>query len=237
MRTLKFNDVIYQAAQLMGFNRANIPQYIFNKIRDMADLRLGVAWEAEFWPELIRIGELAVTQGDSDYITLTSAMGEVLGVFDDDPIETTKFSEVDYRLYEDGTNRLIYVYGSSDTPLWVRYRITRPHLRGDLYAATSTYISGDQVLFEGTDGHMHFYDANTTVIENNSPTQAPSSWDVVEIPLIFQQYLVQGVLADFMRANSVFDEAGRVERKATNMLELEADKIYRQQKTQRRIQV
>tara|TARA_R100000808_G_scaffold5110_1_gene15795 strand:+ start:15029 stop:15736 length:708 start_codon:yes stop_codon:yes gene_type:complete len=232
MRTLKFNAVVNGVAQLAGLDRDNLSASEFKRIRDLADGRLSLAWESEYWPEMLRVASATVTStGGIESATVPSDAGEVLGVYNKDPRASTSAVELSWYLYEDGTNRLINLRDTA-TPVYMEYRITRPMLTGDVYSSTSTYTSGDQVYSSG-----HLYDANASVAANESPTAAPAKWDSVKIPYNFQQYLIRGAYADYLKAIGNNELATAADADAEVVLRQEADKLYRQQGQVRRLNV
>ena len=232
MRTLTFSAVLNGVAQMAGLDRDNLSNSEFKRIRDLADGRLAFAWEGEYWPETLRVASAAVTSsGDIESATLPSDAGEVLEVYNKNPRVTTTATPVSWYLYEDGTNRYVNLR-KTDTPVYLEYRVARPALTGDTWSSTSTYSSGDQVYFSG-----QLYDANTSVLVNESPTSASSKWDVVKIPYNFQQYLIRGAYADYLKSTGNNELAAREDMAAESILILEADKLYRQQGQIRRLSI
>ena len=232
MRTLTFSGVLNGVAQLSGLDRDNLSTSEFRRIRDLVDGRLGIVWESEYWPETLRVASATVTSsGDIETAPIPSDAGEVLEVYNKNPRVTTSAIPVSWHIYADGTNRYVNLR-KADTPVYLEYRTTRPLLTGDTYSTTSTYSSGDQVYFSG-----QFYDANQAVSINESPTAASSKWDVVKIPYIFQQYLIRGGYADYLKATGNNELARPEDAAAESVLMLEADKLYRQQGQVRRLNV
>ena len=225
MRTLKFSSVIYGVSQLAGLDRDNLPNHFFKQVRDLANHRLGIAWETEYWPDLLRISELAVTTtGDVSTIAYPTDAGEILEVHNKNPRKTTLNSSVGFLLYDDGTDsdtnsgKTITVF-STTSPLYVEYRINRPTLTGDVWVEAS-YALGAQVYYSGD-----FYTANT----GTATSFTSSEWDKVLMPKIFENYLVRGIYADYLRSNGQTDTASREDQNAEGFLVLESDKLYRQQ--------
>lgn len=230
MRTLTFSAVLNGVAQLAGLDRDNLSTSEFKRIRDLVDGRLGFAWEGEYWPETLRVASAVVTSsGDIESAPLPSDAGEVLEVYNKNPRVTTTAIPVSWYLYEDGTNRYVNLR-KTDTPVYLEYRITRPLLVGDNFSTTATYASGDQVYFSG-----QMYDANATTSAGESPTTTASKWDVVKIPYNFQQYLIRGAYADYLKAIGNNELAMAEDAAAESVLMLETDKLYRQQGQVRRL--
>ena len=138
MQTLKFSSVVYGVSQLAGLDRDNLPGHFFKQVRDLANHRLGIAWETEYWPQLIKTDSTAVTTtGSVSSMAYPATAGEILTVYDKDPAKTTALSSVSYILRDDNSDssnnsgRTINVF-STTTPLFVEYRIVRPELKGML---------------------------------------------------------------------------------------------------------
>lgn len=240
MNTLDFSSVLYGAAQLAGQDRENLPDYFFAQVRDFANARLCIAWESEYWPELIRNESKVVSSTSSTapyFHNLDSTMGEVLGVYNKDPNTTTRKESVSWHLdYYNGNRRILL--RSDTTPVYVEYRITRPELKGDNWADQS-YNKGDQVYYE-VNGIGNFYKSSSQVSPGDAaPFSITAStgaiaegakWDKdVSIPKIFQGYLIRGVYADLLRSDNQREAAMMEDNAAESMLHLEADKLYRQQ--------
>lgn len=121
---------------------------------------------------------------------------------------------------------------SNVNTVWVKGRKHRPLLTGDNYSTDSTYASGVQVYFEG-----NFYDSNASVAVNESPTTTSSKWDLVQLPYIFQGYLIRGAYADYLRATGNNELAMPADGDAEAVLTIEADKLLRQQGQVRRLDV
>lgn len=225
MRTLDFKDVIYGIAQVAGLDRDNLPSHFFKQVRDLANTRLALAWETEYWPETMRIVESAVTtSSDISTMAYPSDAGEILEVYSKNPKKTTNLDTVSYVLHDTGADsdtnsgKSVVVY-STTTPLFMEYKVVKPDLTGDVHTATA-YSSGSQVYYDG-----NFYTANTTT----ATSFTASEWDKVKIPKIFQNYLIRGIYADYLRANGHFEASALEENNASVMLILESDKLYRQQ--------
>lgn len=230
MRTLTFSAVLNGVAQLAGLDRDNLSTSEFKRIRDLIDGRLSFAWEGEYWPETLRVAAAVVTSsGDIETAPVPSDAGEVLEVYNKDPRVTTTATPVSWYLYENGTDRLINLRKTT-TPVYAEYRIIRPLLTGDNFSTTATYADGDQVYFGG-----QMYDANATTSAAESPTTTASKWDVVKIPYNFQQYLIRGAYADYLKAIGNNELAMAEDAAAESVLMLETDKLYRQQGQIRRL--
>ena len=87
-------------------------------------------------------------------------------------------------------------------------------------SVATSYSSGVQVYYNG-----NFYTANTSTASSFTA----SEWDKVNIPKIFQNYLIRGIYSDYLRANGQLEAASIEDNNANGMLVMESDKLYRQQ--------
>ena len=238
MRTLKFSNVVYGVAQLAGLDRDNLPTHFFKQVRDLANPRMALAWETEYWPDLLRISELTVTTTDSvSTIAYPTDAGEILEVYNKNPRKTTLHSSVGFVLYDDGTDsdtnsgKTVTVF-TTTSPLYVEYRIIRPELKGDI--TTAQLEIGDQLYYSG-----HFWEAKTvrSAGDHQPDSTDTTNWKKILVPKIFESYLVRGIYADYLRANGQPDIAAAEDQNAEGIITLEADKIYRQQGQVRRTSV
>ena len=84
MLSLDFGTVLYGVAQLAGLDRENLPSHFFKQARDLSNRRLAIAYPSAAWPELLRVDNL--TTSNADKFTLTSSMGEIIEVYNKDPL-------------------------------------------------------------------------------------------------------------------------------------------------------
>jgi hypothetical protein len=231
MQTLKFSSVIYGVSQLAGLDRDNLPNHFFKQVRDLANHRLGIAWETEYWPQLIKIDSTAVTTTDSvSSMAYPATAGEILAVYDKDPTKTTALSSVSYILRDDNSDstnnsgRTINIF-STTSPLFVEYRIVRPELTGDVWETGTTYSGTSSSVQVYHNGEGNFY--STVLSTTNEPDHA--DWSKVSMPKIFENYLVRGVYADYLRSSGQPNLAVNEDQNAESFLTIESDKLYRQQ--------
>ena len=237
MQTLKFSNVIHGISQLAGLDRDNLPSHFFKQIRDLANTRLAIAWETEYWPDLIKtVSTVVTTTSDVSSMAYPSDAGEILAVYDKDPAKTTSLSTVSYILRDDTTDssdnsgKTINVFKAT-TPLFIEYRISRPDLDGDVYVSTTAYPDTTQIYYS-TAGHFYIRKNNTGGTETDIVPGADypdSNWTKVLIPKIFENYLIRGIYADYLRANGQPDIAATEDSNSEGMLVMECDKVYRQQ--------
>ena len=225
MQTLKFSTVLYGMAQLAGLDRDNLPTHFFKQVRDLASQRLSVAWDTERWPDLVRVESATVTTAsDISTAPYPTTAGMILQVYQKDPRATTNAVPVGYSLYDTGAAQQI-VLSDNGTPVYVEFSITRPSFTGDTYSASTDYAVDDQVYYSTTG---QFYDMTTDAAAGTVPTTT-ANWTVVSVPKIFENYLIRGIYADYLRANGQLEIAGLEDRTAEAFITVEADKVYRQQ--------
>lgn len=247
MRTVNFSTILFEGLQLSGLDRHNIGDETFAQFRDFANQRLRMAWESQDWPDIIRVSQLTVNATTG---TVTAAIptdaGEVLNCYDQDPLLTTKAQPLSYRIYNDGSVVKL-VFGSDPSTVWGEYRVKKPELFGDIWSSTIAYSVGAQAYFDsgsntGTSmpvpGKPHygdFYECLQASTAGQSPSTHPAKWVKREIPYIFGTYLSRGMFADWLRSELQIEASQIAEQEAQGMLDLEIDKIFRQQKQNVRI--
>ncbi len=145
-------------------------------------------------------------------------------MYQKDPRATTNAIPVGYSLYDTGTVQQI-VLSDNNTPVYVEYKINRPNLTGDTYSASTDYAEDNQVYYSTTG---QFYNMTTDATAGTVPTDT-SKWTVVSIPKTFENYLIRGIYADYLRANGQLEIAALEDRTAEAFITVEADKVYRQQ--------
>lgn len=175
---------------------------------------------------------IALEQTEDDGTELT-AIGEALGAYTADPLTTTLRKEVSYALTHEG------VQFGPDAParVWLYLRLRRPVLGGSDWDAAATYAAGDQVYWAaGSDGlgAGNFYACAEGTSAGESPATTAAKWAVVELPYIFRGWLIQAGYADWLTGDGQGDKALRAEQLALQYLELEADKLQRQQNQTKR---
>jgi len=225
MLTLDFGTVLSGVAQLAGLDRDNLPTHFFKQVRDLANRRLAIVYISAPWPDLVRIENLtdAPSTSASDKFTMTSAMGDVIEVYQKDPLLTTEAIPQSYRLYDDGTDRFIYTRGGQ-TSVYVEYREARTDLTGDPWKA-DTYLVGAQAYDDS-----NFYSVggvSATAAEPVSSGSVNTPWVKIKIPSRFMGYLTQGIYTDYLTANGTPNPLE--EQKAEGLLSIELDSLHREQ--------
>jgi len=185
-------------------------------------------------PFVRRIDEEQVEDGsDLGNGVAHTVIGEYLRAWDKDPRVTTKVCPLPYTL--DDTGAIFVKPQKAVTFVWLKFRTRRPQLVGDAWRSDVGYPFvagvGTQVYYMNQDQSVaNFYVNNMTMPANSSPEDDPPHWDVVEIPYIFGAYLKEAGYADWLVSDGQAQKAQVHEQMALNFLDLEADKLWRQQK-------
>lgn len=253
MRTIDFSTVLFEAIQHAGQDRHNIRSETFAQFRDFINARLRQAWELHPWPELTKIVAFTATVDGNGvpFFTPAADAGEVLAVYNKNPLVTTKLSQVDY--YLDGSTGSTRVVLSNELvgSGFYMYRIKPVELVGDLYEPTTVYYNGAQTYFDSgstTGSYMpvlgrphsgNFWNcvAVGATTAGQNPTTNPASWTKVNIPYIFGPYLAWGAAADWFISEGNVESGAVLEGKANAVLEQELDKVLRQQGQMQRMNV
>jgi hypothetical protein len=247
MRTTDFSTVLFEGLQYAGQDRHNIRLETFSQFRDFCSARMRSVWELQNWPEVVRLATFTSTTDpvtSVPYFTPTSSegIGEILGVFNLNPQLTTKAMSVGFELSDDGINAPRVVIGQKLLESgWYRFRIQFTPLFGDLYLSTIPYYVGAQAYFDtgsNTGAYMpiagrphsgNFYTCLVNANAGESPATAPAKWKKVSIPYIFGPYMSWGSAADWMVSEGNVEGAAVLEQKSNVVLDLELDKLLRQQ--------
>jgi hypothetical protein len=154
-----------------------------------------------------------------------TVIGEVFDVKTANPRATRQWDSLEWSPLQGR----IYVEGSS-VKVWVEFRKRRPVLRGSSYSASATYAVGAKVLFTPTGGVVNLYECVTATTAGQSPESSAAKWALVEIPKIFEGYMIWSAYAKSLPGEG--DAAGKkadAQGMAGSYLDLECDNVYRQQ--------
>jgi hypothetical protein len=247
MKTVDFGRILTETIQLCGLDVSEVTVDTFIQMRDFASNRLKMAWEYDKWPDLTRYEERTV-QKDSNvsYLTKPSDASEVFAVWDRNPNETTRAMNLDFKIVHTNTEERLVFKTSVVSSAWLEYRIEPVTLTGTPWNSSITYYAGSQVAFdsgsnsgalepvEGRPFSLKFYNCikNNT---NTNPSTNTENWVEVKIPYIFTQYIARGVFADYLRSEGQFESAMQAEQEAKYFLDIEIDKLARQQSQVNRI--
>lgn len=248
MRTTDFSNVLLDSVNLFGYDVANISDNNFRTVRQFINQRLRMAWEAYPWYSLVIIDEMPMTKDPVSLVTsiaFPTNAGEIVGVYNMNPLATTRSTYKSYAIARINNEERIVVQATDASTYFVEYRIKRPEILGEIYkpisykAGSCVYFdtgsgSGTYVPVEGFPHYGNFYRAINDVTSSIKPTDA-INWEKIEIPYMFASYLSRGAYSDFLRSEQQYDDAAKAEQDASGVLEMEFDKELRQQGQVRRI--
>jgi hypothetical protein len=158
-----------------------------------------------------------------------TAIGDVRDVYTKNPLVNKTYATSNWTLSQNGVQ-----VPNGPNVVWLEYRTRFAPLVGSDWASGSAYAVGDQVLF--TSGSVkNFYTCAVVTTAGQSPTTHPASWTILEIPYLFQPYMVHGAFADVLRMDGQMDKAAQQERLAEQYLEIEAAKLFNLQPQQQRM--
>lgn len=160
-----------------------------------------------------------------------TAIGDVRDVYSKNPLVNKTYATSNWTLSQNGVQ-----VPNGPNVVWLEYRTRYAPLVGSDWASGSAYAVGDQVLF--TPGSVkNFYTCAVVTTAGQSPTTHPASWTILEIPYLFQPYMVHGAFADVLRMDGQMDKAAQQERLAEQYLEIEAAKLFNLQPQQQRMDI
>jgi len=160
-----------------------------------------------------------------------TAIGDVRDVYSKNPLVNKTYATSNWTLTQNGVQ-----VPNGPNVVWLEYRTRFAPLIGGDWASGSAYAVGDQVLF--TSGSVkNFYTCAVVTTAGQSPTTHPASWTILEIPYLFQAYMVHGAFADVLRMDGQMDKAAQQERLAEQYLEIEAAKLFNLQPQQQRMDI
>jgi hypothetical protein len=123
----------------------------------------------------------------------TYDMGEVLGVFDANPLTKLKAKEWDYQKQGD----YVYVFPGAGTSVWVRYQTLPPKLTSTLYDPAAGASEGQYV----------FHGENSYLVLAGIPS-GPLAWDAAliymqlqQIPAVLARHVAHAAYADLLRGD------------------------------------
>jgi len=236
MRTVDFSKVLVDAIHLCGLDRDEFTLQTFKQIRDLASARLRYAWEYDRYPDLMRYVNVAtVTNGDNvTYAVKPTNAGEILGVWDRNPISGTRAKSIPFHIWVTDTEERLVILRAYTEGVYVEYRTKPPELKGLPWSNSIVYGLNAQCYYgglqpiEGEDFSANFY-VSLSNSGSGMPVQDPTKWQKIEIPYIFGPYLSRAVYADYLRSEGQVESANVAEAEAKAFLDEEIDKIVRQQ--------
>ena len=244
MRTQDFSNILFNALQYSGNDRNNISDETFQQFRDFSSTSMREAWETVQWSDICRIVDVTATLDaitNINYFIPATEAGEILGVFSRNPQSSTKAVELEYSIYETGTEKRIIINPNISTCSYL-YRIQCPTLNGDIYSSSTIYYAGAQIYFDtgsGTGtytpiaGKPHTGNFYTCAVSNTSagqnPNNTPSAWTKIQIPYIFSAFMAWNSCAMWYASEGMMQEAQVMNAKSKEIIEQEYDKFLHQQ--------
>lgn len=243
MRLTNFSQILFDALQFSGNDRYNISKETFGQFRDFCNTRLREAWEGQEWQDLCRVEQFTTVYDSAGvgYFIPATDCGEVLGVYNLNPLLSSRAVGMTYQLYDTGTEQRIVLEKTTILEGWYYYRVKVPNLTGELYDSSIPYYVGSQIYFDsgsgiGTytpvDGKPHtanFYTCISNTSAGQTPLTNPEKWKIEKIPYIFGQFMAWGACANWLVSEALFQEALAIDAKARQVLDEEIDKVVRQQ--------
>lgn len=242
MKTIDFSQILFNALQFSGNDRENINDETFFQFRDFVNYRLKEIWESFPWVETTVLTNFTTTTtNDVTYFTPAADADEIMGVFSKNPLVTSRFLSIDYKLWQDGNTEKVVVAKELSTG-WYHYRKACPDLTGKKYDPAQVYFQGAQVYFDtgsntGTYepvlGKPHYGNFYKCIVQStnagNSPTSTPEKWQKIDIPYNFGTPLAWGSTANWFLSEGLIEAAAAIEQKYEQAREQEYDKATRQQ--------
>lgn len=242
MRTTHFSPILFNALQLSGQDRHNITSETFAQFRDLISERLRMIWESQDWPDTTRVVQLTVTNDGAGRVTaaIPADAGEVLACYDENPLVTSRASQLGFRLYDNGSTQVLNFLSDPGT-VWAEYRIKRPEIFGDLYDSAVAYAVGAQMYFDigsntgtytpvaGKPHYGNFYVCLDATTAGQTPTTHPAKWQIVSIPYLFAPYAARGAYSDWLRSELQVEAAQVAEAEAERIMADTVDIVLRQQ--------
>jgi hypothetical protein len=155
-------------------------------------------------------------------------MEEVLGVWQAPPSARESLA-LGFTLVDDAVR-----VESDPGSAWFRYRARCPEIKGDPWDEEATYGISDQVYFTQPDnaGTGDFYECIMGAPPGEGPSGNPLFWRRIELPYLFGPYLSRALHGDWYELDGQAEKAAAALYAANERLQLEFDKIERQQRQQ-----
>ena len=152
------------------------------------------------------------------------------------------------------TVKRIIVDNTGNSELFVTYRLECPNLDGKLWATGSPFYP-DQIAYWAYQNNSYFAPTNSSLYKNlkgnfwkcisttsNPPNHSGNvlptlgdNWEKVKIPMIFGQYIIKGIHADWLKSEMQIEFGKAMDADAQNLLDSEIHKAIVQQGIQPRM--
>ena len=125
------------------------------------------------------------------------AIGDVLGVTKKDP----RVHRAPLPLAWTKTEAGVWVF-EKVPHVWIEHRRRAPELRGDTFEVGTAYAVGQQVYYEGD-----FYECVEATSAGQTPESHAAKWELIEIPIFLERWLVQAGYADSLESEGQKEKA------------------------------
>lgn len=224
MRTETYTKYVSRMQALMGVDAANTTELA--EWRQYFQRNMRYAWDFFEWPEVCETEE-RVPDADG-YVALDEqgdeAIGEVLACFDGDPDGEAAVNAVPYRIVKDGFKTTPGAYES----VWVHFRRQMPEYNAADYGSGTAYAAKSETYYPTTG---RFYESRVATT-GNLPTDE-EYWKELPIPRCLFEYVVQASYADALLPQGFAEKSRAMKADARSLLDLEIDKVDRQQRQRR----
>ncbi len=120
--------------------------------------------------------------------------------------------------YIDGVNQSS-IYGVLPcNPVFVFYRKYLPMFTGADYSASTSYAVDAQVYFTDSTGNGNYYKCVEATTAGDSPSTAPSKWEVIPLYTVFFQYCVYRAFGVWLISDGQLDKGDRIMKMAEQKL-------------------
>lgn len=221
MRTVSYEQILFPALQLCGLDRDLSTNQRFAMLRDFANMRLRTIWEMHEWTDIRKIEKCSSTLVDGRRsINFPAGFGQILTIWNKDPMAQNAVQK-DFELVGD----VVYLKNDLDQDVWIESRLECPYLDGETWDVSKTYAPGAKTYYNG-----NFYENTSATNQTGEPNpSANSNWKVIQIPKLFANSLIYGLLSDFRRSTGEMDLANAAEADCQRAIDAALDQTLRQQ--------
>lgn len=135
---MKFNSLLKSVVQLIGGDSDDIESSVFRFVRDMANHRIRIFWDAAPWPETIQFSEGAV----DSRTYFPPAGAEVISLYDKDPRSNNHAKKIPFTEDYDISGRVAARITEDRDSVFARLRINAPQFEGDPVTSGDGYRDG-----------------------------------------------------------------------------------------------
>ena len=179
-----------------------------------------------------------------------------LAIYTNDPRQTTRaiplpfiaedFADQTPQSFGDDVN---YLRTFNTSKQFVQYRLTPPRMFGVKYDPIVAYTAGSQIYFDLGQNSGNYTIGDKTKASNGNffvarinasagvtpVNQVSETWQILEIPARFRDYLANSVSADFLKSEGRIEEAVTLEQLGEAAIQQQIDVLIRQQAQNQRL--